>query len=132
MLWAMSMSMRLELVPLPARNIDAAISFYTAKVGFILDHDVSPADGVRVVQLTPPGSSCSIAFLQGLPAVGAQSGSVNGLHLVVDDIDAVYNSLTSQGVDVSGVADVGGGVRMAHFADPDGNTWALQQLPHRP
>ena len=122
------MEMRLELVPIPVESVDRAKAFYIERVGFGLDHDVSPADGVRVVQLTPSGSSCSIVLGQGLPGLSAEPGSVRGLHLVVDDIDAARQVLVDRGVDVDAVADLGGGVRMTGFADPDGNTWALQQL----
>ncbi len=125
------MDMRLELVPIPVVDIDRAQTFYVDQVGFRLDHDVSPADGVRVVQLTPIGSSCSIVLGEGLPGLSAEPGSVRGLHLVVDDIDGARTLLVGHGVDVEAVVDLGGGVRMAGFADPDGNTWALQQLPSR-
>jgi len=123
------MEMRLELVPIPVESVDRAKAFYVDRVGFGLDHDVSPADGVRVVQLTPTGSSCSIVLGQGLPGLSAETGSVRGLHLVVDDIEAARQVLVDRDVDVDAVADLGGGVRMAGFADPDGNTWTLQQLP---
>ncbi len=121
--------MRLELVPIPVGDIDNAVSFYVGKVGFVLDHDVKPTDDVRVVQLTPRGSSCSIVLAEGLPAFSAEPGSIRGLHLVVDDIDAARSELVDRGVEVDDVADIGGGVRMAGFVDPDGNTWALQELP---
>lgn len=121
--------MRLQLVPIPVVDIDRARAFYVDQVGFGLDHDVSPADGVRVVQLTPSGSSCSIVLAEGLPGLSAEPGSVCGLHLVVDDIDGARTVLVDRGVDVEAVVDLGGGIRMAGFADPDGNTWALQQLP---
>jgi predicted enzyme related to lactoylglutathione lyase len=122
------MEMRLELVPIPVESVDRAKAFYVDRCGFGLDHDVSPADGVRVVQLTPTGSSCSIVLGQGLPGLSAEPGSVRGLHLVVDDIDEAAQMLVDHGVDVDAVTDLGGGVRMAGFADPDGNTWTLQQL----
>ena len=121
--------MRLQLVPIPVVDIDRARAFYVDQVGFGLDHDVSPADGVRVVQLTPSGSSCSIVLAEGLPGLSAEPGSVRGLHLVVDDIDGARTVLVDRGVDVEAVVDLGGEIRMAGFADPDGNTWALQQLP---
>lgn len=121
--------MRLELVPIPVEDIDIAVTFYAERVGFGLDHDVKPTDGVRVVQLTPSGSSCSIVLTQGLPELSAEPGSIRGLHLVVDDIDVARTALVGRGVDVDVVADIGGGVRMAGFADPDGNTWTLQELP---
>ncbi len=121
--------MRLELVPIPAADIDDAVTFYAEKVGFGIDHDVKPTYGVRVVQMTPSGSSCSIVLAQGLPQLFAEPGSIRGLHLVVDDIDAARTALVDRGVQVDAVIDVGGGVRMAGFADPDGNTWTLQELP---
>ncbi len=122
------MEMRLEVVPLPVSDIDRAKRFYVETVGFGLDHDVRPSDGVRVVQLTPPGSSCSIVLSAGLPGMSTDAGSTHGLHLVVDDIEATAALLASRGVEVSDVEDLGGGVRMAGFADPDGNSWALQEL----
>lgn len=121
--------MRLELVPIPVLDIDRAKTFYAEQVGFAIDHDVRPTDGVRVVQLTPPGSSCSIVLAEGLPGLSTEPGSIRGLHLVVGDIDATRSELVDRGVAVDDVADIGGGVRMSGFADPDGNTWALQQLP---
>jgi predicted enzyme related to lactoylglutathione lyase len=123
------MDMRLELVPIPVVDVDRAKTFYVEDIGFGVDHDVSPAEGVRVVQLTPSGSACSIVLGQGLPGLSATPGSVRGLHLVVDDIDEARRALVDRGVDVDEVADLGGGVRMAGFADPDGNTWTLQELP---
>ncbi len=119
------MDMRLELVPLPTTDVDRSKAFYTEGMGFVLDHDVEPGNGMRVVQLTPPGSSCSIVIGVGMSAPDAPR--VQSLHLVVDDIDEARRLLTSQGVDVSPVEDMGG-VRYAHLSDPDGNTWALQQI----
>lgn len=120
------MDMRLELVPLPSTDVDRSKAFYLDQVGFVLDHDVEPGNGMRVVQLTPPGSACSIVMGVGISDPNA--GPVLGLHLVVDDIDAVREQLLGTGVDVSGVSDMGGGVRYAYFSDPDGNSWALQQI----
>ncbi|NEK85893.1 glyoxalase [Blastococcus saxobsidens] len=125
------MDMKLELVPVPVTDVDRAKAFYADKLGFSVDVDVRPADGVRVVQLTPPGSACSIALGTGLPAWEAPPGSVRGLHLVVDDIDAARAELIGRGVDVGAVEDVGGGVKYAGFADPDGNTLTLQLMPWR-
>lgn len=122
------MEMRIEVVPVPVADIDRAKGFYANGVGFNVDHDVQPAEGMRVVQLTPEGSTCSIVLGQGLAGLSAEPGSVKGLHLVVDDIDAVRQQLLERGVEVGAVADLGGGVRMAGFADPDGNTWALQEI----
>lgn len=116
--------MRLELVPLSVSDVDRSITFYRDVVGFVLDHDVSPGHGMRVVQLTPPGSSCSISF-----GVGMGAGApVTNLHLVVDDLDSVRAGLAANGLDVSPVQAMGGGVRYAFFADPDGNSWALQEI----
>ena len=123
--------MKLELVPIPVADVDRAKAFYADRLGFTADIDVRPADGVRVVQLTPPGSACSIGFGTGLPVYAAEPGSVRGLHLVVADIDTARAELVGRGVDVGGVTDVGGGVRYAGFADPDGNGWTLQEMPWR-
>lgn len=123
------MDMRLEVVPIPVSDVDTAKAFYADQVGFGVDHDVSPAPGVRVVQLTPTGSACSIVLGAGLPGLSAEPGSIRGLHLVVDDIDAARQALIDRGVEVEAVSDLGGGVRMAGFTDPDGNTWTFQQLP---
>jgi predicted enzyme related to lactoylglutathione lyase len=122
--------MRLELVPIPMADIDRSKSFYVDSVGFGVDHDVAPAEGVRVVQLTPSGSACSIVLGEGLPGLSAEPGGVRGLHLVVDDIEAARSALVERGVAVEEIADLGGGIRMAGFADPDGNTWTLQELWH--
>ena len=121
------MEMRLELVPVVSTDIDRSKTFYADQVGFQLDHDVEPGNGMRVVQLTPPGSSCSIVFGRGMGEPDA--APVKNLHLVVDDLDAVREALLGRQVDVSGVTDMGGGVRYAFFSDPDGNSWALQELP---
>ncbi len=123
--------MKLELVPIPVTDVDRAKAFYAERLGFVLDVDVTPADGVRVVQLTPPGSACSVGFGTGVPAYQGTPGSVRGLHLVVDDIEAARAELIDRGVDVGDVQDVGGGVRYAGFEDPDGNGWTLQVMPWR-
>ncbi|MES2093405.1 MAG: VOC family protein [Actinomycetota bacterium] len=120
------MEMRLELVPLPSTDVDRSKAFYVDQVGFNLDHDVEPSNGMRVVQLTPPGSACSIVFGVGLSDPNA--APVQGLHLVVDDVDATRQILIGKGIDVSDISDVGAGVRYAYFSDPDGNSWALQQI----
>ena len=120
------MDMRLELVPLPTADVDRSKAFYVDQVGFTLDHDVEPGNGMRVVQLTPPGSACSIVV--GVGISDADAGRVHGLHLVVDDVEQVRVLLVSKGVDVSEVTDMGG-VKYAHFSDPDGNSWALQEIP---
>jgi len=120
--------MRLELVPVPVADVDRAKRFYVEQVGFHLDHDVEPTMGVRVVQLTPAGSACSIVLSAGLPDLAAEPGSVRGLHLMVGDIERARGELAERGVDVGEIADLGGGVRVAGFADPDDNTWTLQEL----
>jgi predicted enzyme related to lactoylglutathione lyase len=126
------MNMKLELVPVPVTDVDRAKTFYTDKVGFSVDVDVQPADGVRVVQLTPPGSACSIVLSTGLPEISDMTpGSIKALHLVVTDIEAARRELLERGVEVAPVEDVGGGVKYARFADPDGNTMTLQEMPWR-
>jgi predicted enzyme related to lactoylglutathione lyase len=126
------MEMKLELVPIPVTDVDRAKAFYVERVGFVEDLDVSPAEGVRVIQLTPPGSSCSIGLGSGLPAYDeAPPGSVKALHLVVNDIEQARAELIGRGVQVGPVQDVGGGVKYAGFADPDGNTLTLQEMSWR-
>ena len=124
------MDMKLELVPIPVTDVDRAKAFYE-QLGFLVDVDVRPADGVRVVQLTPPGSACSIGLGTGLEAYGAEPGSVRALHLVVADIEKARAELVGRGVEVGAVVDVGGGVRYAGFEDPDGNSLTLQEMPWR-
>ena len=121
------MEWKLELVPIPVSDVDRAKAFYTEKAGFNEDHDYRSGDEFRVVQLTPPGSACSIAV--GIGIVGTPPGSVQGLHLVVPDIDVARGELAERGVDVGEVRDVGG-VLYVSFSDPDGNGWTLQQLPY--
>ena len=126
------MEMKLELVPIPVADVDRAKAFYTEQVGLVEDLDVRPAPGVRVVQLTPPGSACSIGLGTGLPAYDDMApGSIKSLHLVVRDIEAARTRLLASGVDVSPVVDVGGGVKYASFSDPDGNTLTLQEMAWR-
>lgn len=125
------MDMKLELVPVPVRDVDRAVAFYSEKLGFTVDVDVRPADGVRVVQLTPPGSGCSIGLGTGLDAYEGVPGSLRALHLVVDDIAAARVELAGRGVELSEVIDVGGGVCYSGFCDPDGNGWTLQQMAWR-
>ena len=126
------MDMKLELVPIPVTDVDRAKAFYTDQLDFVADVDVRPADGVRVVQLTPPGSACSIGIGTGLGAYdGREPGSVKALHLVVADIAQARAELVSRGVEVGPVEDVGGGVKYAGFSDPDGNTLTLQEMAWR-
>ena len=126
------MDMKLELVPIPVVDVDRAKEFYIEKLGFSEDLDVQPAEGVRVVQLSPPGSACSISIGTGLPVYDDSSpGSIKGLHLVVADIEKARAELMSRGVEVAPVEDVGGGVRYAGFADPDDNTFTLQEMAWR-
>jgi predicted enzyme related to lactoylglutathione lyase len=124
-----TMEWKIELVPIPVSDVDLSKAFYTEKVGFNLDHDFSPAEDVRVVQMTPPGSACSIVVGSGI--VDTPPGSIQGLHLVVSDIYAARAQLIERGVGVTEVQFLGPGVPMAYFSDPDGNSWALQQLPSR-
>ena len=122
------MDWKLELVSVPVSDVDRAKAFYTEKAGFIADHDHRVNDALRFVQLTPPGSACSIAIGVGLST--ARPGSVEGLQLVVADIEQARVQLAERGVDVSEVQDFAWG-RFVFFSDPDGNRWAVQQLPPR-
>jgi predicted enzyme related to lactoylglutathione lyase len=120
--------MRLELVPIPVSDVDRAKSFYE-QAGFGNVHDTQVNPAMRVVQLTPPGSSCAIVFGTGMgPITEMQPGSVKGIHLVVKSIDESRDALIERGIDVSDIQDVGG-VLYAWFTDPDGNLWALQEWP---
>jgi catechol 2,3-dioxygenase-like lactoylglutathione lyase family enzyme len=126
------MDMKLELIPIPVVDLDRAKAFYIEKLGFREDVDVRPAAGVRVVQMTPPGSACSISIGSGLPVYeDSPPGSVKGLHLVVADIEEACIDLRSRGVDVSPVEEVGDGVKYAGFEDPDGNTFIFQVMAWR-
>src|SRR5215207_3689957 len=122
------MQLKLELVPVPVTDIDRALRFYTEQAGFALDVDVAPAEGVRFVQLTPPGSACSFSLSRGVPSLERMlPGSLHGIHLVVEDIEDARTELQGRGVEVSEITDVGGGVKYAEFADPDGNSLLLQE-----
>ncbi len=125
------MDMKLELVPVPVTDVDRAKAFYVEKLGFVEDVDVRPVEGLRVVQVTPPGSACSIGFGTGAPVYEGTPGSVQGLHLVVADIERAREELLARGVDIGEVTDVGGGVKYAWLTDPDGNSLALQEMPWR-
>lgn len=125
------MDMKLELVPIPVGDVDRAKAFYVERLGFVADVDVRPTDGLRVVQVTPPGSACSIGFGTGFPAYDPAREPVRDLHLVVSDIEKARTELVDRGVEVSAVQDGGGGVRYAFFADPDGNTLVLQEMSWR-
>jgi catechol 2,3-dioxygenase-like lactoylglutathione lyase family enzyme len=119
------MDWKLELVAIPVTDVDRAKSFYVDKVGFNADHDHRVSDELRFVQLTPPGSACSIAIGEGV--TDAEPGSVKGMQIVVDDIEAAHAHLTGRGVDVGDVQDFPWG-RFVFFNDPDGNGWAVQQI----
>jgi catechol 2,3-dioxygenase-like lactoylglutathione lyase family enzyme len=123
------MDMRLELVQVPVSDVDRAKAFYVDQVGFHLDHDHQVTEDLRFVQLTPPGSACSIAIGTGLTTM--PPGSVEGLQMVVADIHAAHQELTGRGVDVSDVQDYPWG-SFVFFKDPDGNAWAVQAIPPRP
>lgn len=125
------MDMKLELVPVPVSDIDRAKAFYVGKVGFNADHDTQVSDTMRVVQLTPPGSACSIVIGTGIVTDQMQPGSVKGLHLVIADVSKAREELASRGVEVSEVAEHERGVKYVYFSDPDGNSWALQEMPWR-
>ena len=122
------MEMKLELVPVPVSDVDRAKVFYVEKIGFNPDHDHRVNDQLRFVQLTPPGSACSIVLDAGM--TGMVAGSLRNLQLVVEDVSAIRDELAARGVAVSEIADMPWG-SFVYFSDPDGNTWALQQLPAR-
>jgi predicted enzyme related to lactoylglutathione lyase len=119
---------KLELVAVPVTDVDRAKAFYADQVGFVADHDHRVSDDMRFVQLTPPGSACSIAIGQGI--VTSVPGSVQGLQLVVPDVAAARAELVERGVEVSEVQDFAWG-SFVFFSDPDGNGWAVQQIPAR-
>jgi catechol 2,3-dioxygenase-like lactoylglutathione lyase family enzyme len=122
------MDWKLELITIPVSDIDRAKAFYTEKIGFNADHDHRVNEQLRFVQLTPPGSACSIAFGEGLTE--SEPGSVKGLQIVVPDVEAAHAQLSEHGVDVGEIQDLDWG-SFVFFQDPDGNAWALQQIPGR-
>jgi catechol 2,3-dioxygenase-like lactoylglutathione lyase family enzyme len=120
-----AMDWKLELVAIPVSDVDRAKAFYTEKAGFNADHDHHVTDELRFVQLTPPGSACSIALGTGI--TDAAPGSVQGMQLVVPDIEAAHRELAGRGVEVSEIQDFPWG-KFVFFSDPDGNRWAVQQI----
>jgi predicted enzyme related to lactoylglutathione lyase len=122
------MDWKIELVAIPVSDVDRAKAFYTDKAGFNADHDQSVGDGIRFVQLTPPGSACSIVLGTGI--VDTEPGSVQGMQMVVSDINAAHAELVDRGMEVSDVQEFPWG-SFVFFKDPDGNGWAVQQLPER-
>ncbi|MFN2518865.1 MAG: glyoxalase superfamily protein [Jatrophihabitantaceae bacterium] len=122
------MDWKLELIILPVSDVDRAKAFYVDQIGFNADHDQRVSDELRFVQLTPAGSACSIAFGEGLSS--SPPGSVQGLQMVVADIEAAHAELVRRGAPVSAVEDLAWG-RFVHFSDPDDNRWAVQELPAR-
>ncbi len=122
------MDWKLELVAVPVSDVDRAKSFYVDQAGFNADHDHTVSEEIRFIQVTPPGSACSITFGNGI--TDAEPGSVKGLQLVVDDVKQARSELAGRGVEVSDVQDFPWG-SFVFFSDPDGNAWAVQQLPPR-
>lgn len=124
------MDYRLEVIGIPVSDVDKTKEFYVNQVGFHLDHDIEPGPGMRVVQMTPPGSPCSVVIGQGLPL--GDPGTTKGMQLVVEDIDAARRELAGRGVEITEVQQLGPegspGSRFAFFADPDGNGWSLQEI----
>ena len=120
-----TVEMKLELVPVPVTDVDRAKRFYVEQAGFALDHDHAVSDEIRFVQLTPPGSACSIAIGKGLTEM--TPGSLDGLQLVVADAEAARDALRDGGVETTEVQDFPWG-RFVFFADPDGNRWAVQEI----
>jgi predicted enzyme related to lactoylglutathione lyase len=122
------MEWKLELVAIPVTDVDRAKAFYSDQVGFNADHDYTVSDEMRFVQLTPPGSACSIAIGKGI--VDSEPGSVKGMQLVVSDIEAAHAELSGRGIEVSDVQHFDWG-SFVFFSDPDGNGWAVQAIPQR-
>ena len=122
------MQMKLELVPVPVSDVDRAKAFYVEKIGFHDDFDQQVTEDVRFVQLTPPGSACSIVIGTGM--ITMQPGSLEMLLMVVEDVRAVREELIRRGVEISEIDEQSWGT-FAYFSDPDGNSWSLQQLPKR-
>ncbi len=120
------MDWKLELVPVPVSDIDRAKAFYTEQVGFVADHDHRVNESLRFVQLTPPGSACSIVLDAGITSMSP--GSQQGVQIVVDDVSKAREDLLGKDVEVSEVEDMPWG-RFVTFKDPDGNSWSLQELP---
>jgi predicted enzyme related to lactoylglutathione lyase len=123
------MDMKLELVPVPVTDVDRAKRFYVDQVGFNADHDYQVTDTLRFVQLTPPGSACSIVMGTGVTDMAP--GSQRGLQVVVSDIEEAKRELAGRGVATTEIDDQPWG-RFIHFSDPDGNSWSVQQIPPRP
>lgn len=124
-----TMDWKIELVAIPVTDVDRAKAFYTDQVGFIADHDHQVNENLRFVQLTPPGSACSIVLGTGITEMAP--GSQKGVQIVIGDADAARKQLIDHGVDASPVDEQPWG-RFVYFSDPDGNTWSLQQIPPRP
>lgn len=124
----MTLTMKIELITVPVTDVDRAKEFYTS-IGFDTDHDARPWEGIRYVQLTPPGSACSIAIGEGI--TDAEPGAGAGILMVVDSAQEAYDHLTALGLTVEEPKDEGWGT-FVYFADPDGNKWSLQQLPAQP
>jgi catechol 2,3-dioxygenase-like lactoylglutathione lyase family enzyme len=122
------MDWKLELVQVPVSDVDRSIAFYTEKAGFNLDYDHQVSDEIRFVQVTPPGSACSISLGKGLGTM--KPGSIEGLQVVVSDVEAARAELLERGAEVSEIQDFPWG-SFVFFSDPDGNGWALQQVPPR-
>jgi predicted enzyme related to lactoylglutathione lyase len=120
------MDLKLELIAVPVSDVERAKAFYSERAGFAVDNDVTVGEGLRFIQLTPPGSNCSIAIGKGITEM--EPGTVEGLQLVVDEIEAAREELSGRGVEVSDVQDFPWG-RFVFFSDPDGNGWAVQQIP---
>jgi predicted enzyme related to lactoylglutathione lyase len=120
------MDFKLELIPVPVSDVDRAKAFYTENAGFSLDNDVTVKEGLRFIQLTPPGSNCSISIGEGITEMAP--GTLEGLQMVVEEIENAREELAGRGVEVSEIQDFPWG-RFVFFSDPDGNRWAVQQIP---
>jgi catechol 2,3-dioxygenase-like lactoylglutathione lyase family enzyme len=121
------MQMKLELIAVPVSDVERALDFYVKKVGFNLDHDHAVNENLRFIQLTPPGSACSITIGEGI-ATDMTPGSLKGLQMVVPDVQAAHDELAARGVEVTDPVSLPWG-NFVYFSDPDGNKWALQAIP---
>jgi catechol 2,3-dioxygenase-like lactoylglutathione lyase family enzyme len=126
------MEMKIELIPIPVTDLDRAKAFYADKLDFNVDHDTKINDDVRIIQLTPPGSACSIVISKGIPGLDEmQPGTIKALHLVVGNIEKTREEYTRRGLEVAEITDHGRGVKSCGFSDPDGNSWLFQEMEWR-
>jgi catechol 2,3-dioxygenase-like lactoylglutathione lyase family enzyme len=126
------MEMKIELIPIPVADLDRAKAFYTEKLDFNVDHDTKINDAVRLIQLTPRGSACSIVISKGIPGLDEMHpGTIKALHLVVGNIEKAREEHLKRGLEIAEITDHGRGVKSCGFSDPDGNSWLFQEMEWR-